>query len=134
MSKITEITRPFLRDARDEIEAALSEFAEKYGIAVSVGNASFTPGPGGYATFKLELATKTPAGEVNTKQAADFNLYCYRYGLKPEHLNREISFAGRDYKIIGLMPKSSRYPLLAERVDDGKHVKLPIEAARLLKD
>lgn len=134
MTKVIEITKPFLREAREEMEAALKEFGEKYGLTITVGSASFMPGPGGNATFKVELATQTDDGEANTRRAADFKRYAPMYGFKPEHLFGEFTYAGTRYKLVGFSPKASRFPLIVERVPDGKAFKMPLEAAASLKD
>jgi len=91
------------------------------------------PGIGGNATFKVELATQTDDGEANTRKAAEFKRYAAMYGFKPEHLYAEFNYAGRTYKLTGFSPKASRFPLIVERVPDGKAFKMPLEAAASLK-
>ena len=79
------IDRQFLRTAREEIQNILKDYADKHNLQISLGSASFTSEN---ATFKLELATKTTDGSVNTKKAADFKLYASMYGLSPDDLDR----------------------------------------------
>lgn len=134
MAQVTEITKPFLRDAREEMTAALREFGERHGIKVTVGNASFTPGAGGNATFKVELATRTPEGEVNTKEMTAFRQHATMFGLKPEQLGIEFTLGGSRYKLVGLNPRARSMPLLGENKANGKVYKLPLYALDYLRE
>jgi len=128
-----EITRQFLVNAREEMGIALKEFGEKYGLKITVGSASYTAGEAGNATFKVELATQNESGRVFTKKSNDFLMHAERLGFLPEDLNKEFKYAGNTYKLIGVNPKSYKYPLIVERVPDGKQFKMPLEAANALK-
>ena len=131
MSKVTEMTRPFLRAARVEMEAELKDFGEKYGLTISIGDARFTKGN---AAFKVQLATTGSDGTVNTQEAENFKLNAHQFGLKPEHLNAEITYLGRKYKLVGLSPKSTKFPLIVERIPDGKGYRMPLYAAAPLQE
>ena len=126
MSKVTEITGPFLRAAREEMEAELKDFGEKYGLTISIGTARYTKGN---AAFKLQLVTTCSDGTVNTQEAENFKLNAHQFGLKPEHLNAEITYLGRKYKLVGLAPNSIKFPLIVERIPDGKGYRMPLYAA-----
>ena len=131
MSKVTEITRPFLRAAREELEAELKDFGEKYGLTLSVGAARFTKGN---AAFKVQLATTSDDGTVNTREAENFKLNAHQFGLKPEHLNSEITYLGRKYKLVGLAMNSIKFPLIVERIPDGKGYRMPLYAASSIRE
>jgi len=128
-----EITRQFLLTAREEMGQALKEFGEKHGLKITVGHASYTAGVDGNATFKVELATQNESGLVFSKKSNDFLMNAERLGFLPEDLNKEFKYAGTIYKLIGFNPKSYKYPLVVERVRDGKQFKMPLEAANVLK-
>lgn len=128
MPKITEITREFLRDARTEMMEDLKAFGERHGLTVTVGNASFTAGVGGNATFKVELATQAADGTANTQAVVDFNRCASLYGLKPHHLNMTFDYGGEKYKLVGLNPKAHKLPLIAQQLRNGKTYKMPITA------
>ncbi len=133
MSQVTAITKPFLRDARVEMMVALREFGERHGLVVTVGNASFIPGVGGSATFKVELATKTADGVVNTKEMIAFQQHATLFGLKPEHLGTQFTWQSSRFQLAGLAPRSAKYPLLATKLADGKMYKLPLAAVEFLR-
>ena len=80
MSKVTEITSSFLRTVRDELEAELQDFGEKHGLTISVRAARYTSRS---ATFKLQLATTSNDGTVNSREAENFRLHSHLLGLKP---------------------------------------------------
>lgn len=128
---MTEINRTVLRELRGEIEEALKDLGEKHGVVFSVGSANFLPT---VATFKLEVATKAEDGTVNTKDAENFRSLCYLYQLRPEHLHKLLTFNGTQYKLVGLNPRSGKYPLIVERVSDGKGFKLHSSAADSLRN
>ena len=131
MSKVTEITSSFLRTARGELEAELQDFGEKHGLTISVVSARYMPGN---ATFKLQLATTCNDGSVNTKEAENFRLNAHLFGLKPEHLNAEITYLGKRYKLVGLASNSIKFPLIVERIPDGKGFRMPLWAAASLQE
>lgn len=125
------IDRQFLRTAREEIQNILKDYADKHNLQISLGSASFTSEN---ATFKLELATKAKDGSVNTKKAEDFKLYASMYGLSPDDLDREFNWGGNVYRLIGLSPRANKFPLIVERISNGKSYKMPLESIPFRKD
>jgi hypothetical protein len=121
---ITNIDRQFLQTVRPELETALADVAARYGVKISLGNCTFSSGA---ATFKLNIATKTESGDVMTPDAEMFKLSAYQFGLKPENLFAEFTYGGERYKLTGLKPRS-RFPIIAQRLSNGKSFKLPIES------
>jgi len=114
------ITRPFLKTLRPQIEAALAPLAEKLKLDLKLGSATFDDAN---ATFKLNVSTLNKDGSVNTPQAEDFKLYAEGYGLKAEMLNTEINIDGDVYEIVGCKPRSRKYPILAKQKKNGKTYK-----------
>ncbi len=116
-----------LDSLRAEINAALAGVAQKHGIAIATGSCTYRETG---CTFKLETAQKVEgvpgetAGEavLRAKAVSEWNRNSRLYGLPLEGLHRSIEFAGRTYKIEGLEPRSTKFPILASR--DGKLVKL----------
>ena len=94
---------------------------------------TYTQGVNGNASFKVELATLNEAGHANTQKSKDFLLHARRHGFPPDSLNKEFKYAGTIYRLIGFKPQSYKYPLIVERVSDGKQFKMPLEAANVLK-
>lgn len=126
-----EVTRDLLRVLRDELNAAIAPIAAKHGVALQVGNASFTPTT---ATFKLEVGILDGAPEGASTQVikaqADWKRLARSFGLDPAWLGKSFSYAGVTATILGLMPKRTKYPILVDKA--GKHFLLPIESVRAL--
>lgn len=123
---MASITKEMLTNLRGEIDNALIPIGEKYGIKFHAGNASYTQA---VATFKLEVATiDNENGSVNTKEAEDFKINCFRYGLKKEHLGQAFSwFNGNKFTIIGCKPRSRKQPIIAIN-ESGRRYKFSSES------
>lgn len=111
-----------LASLRIEMNAALMEVAKKHGIVIQVKNASYSPDQTN-AHFKVDLSSISDDGVVMSKEAQDYKRYAPLCGLDPDLLFQTVTFGGTDYKIIGYLPRSTRFPVLAEK-SDGSKVKL----------
>ena len=125
------IDREFLRKLRDELDQYLVEVGDKYGVEITLGNATFTPVR---ASFKLEIACVSDDGEVHTKEAEDFKRYARQYGLRPDHLGQQFTYSSNTYVLLGCKPRSTRFPIVARRLADGKTYKLPHDMVRFAFD
>lgn len=110
------MNRNLLKQLKPEIQDALKELSKKHNVDIRCGSASFGSN---HATFKLEISLIGEGGEVMTKEAEDFKLYCYRWGLKESDLGRTFNHFGNTFKITGAKPRSSKYPILAEKITGG---------------
>jgi hypothetical protein len=120
------LDRRALQILREDLQAALKVVSDKHGIQIEVGRATFTPKN---ATFKVEIATVSEDGTANTQEATNFIQFCSLYDLKPEHLGAEFTFRGDRYKVAGLASgRSHKFPILADRIPDGKTFKFPAES------
>lgn len=122
--KITEINRDVIRLLRPKIEAALAGIAKEHDLVIKLGAGNFMPTN---LTLKLEIATKTEDGEVNSREVEDFKHNAFLYGLKAEDLGKEFTFRGETYMITGLRRKAHKNPILVKRVHDGKVFVMPVE-------
>lgn len=115
------ITKDLLKALRADCNAALAEVAKKHGVILQVGNASFS---GETATFKLEVAKTDGAtqGEsiIVIKARDDWATYAPIFGMEAEWLGQSFRRSGSTYKILGVMPKRSKYPILVSK--DGKEI------------
>jgi hypothetical protein len=122
-NKIQEFNRANVRALHAEVEAALKPIAEKYGLLLERKGRTFYRDslPAG---FQFVVATEGADGEVLDSKAKDFQRLAGSFGLKAEDLGKEfISGHGERYRITGLNPRAKRYPILGERVSDGKTYK-----------
>lgn len=123
MNKITSFDRPTVKALRSVLEDALKTIETQYGISVHVGNASFTPEN---VTFKVNLAVVGASGQVMTKEATTFKQLASFYGLNPDWLFKKFTNPNApadEYKVLGLKTGRGKYPIIAERVRDGKQFK-----------
>ena len=121
---IKQIDKQVLRSLRSEIKTAKEPLAEKYGIKFDAGNATFSEFN---ATIKLEIATSKD-GDFVTKEGQDFLNYAELLGLSKDMLNKEFTYFGTAYILNGYSPRSSKFPFIAEKVEDGRSYKLPKDA------
>lgn len=122
---IKKFDREFLKQVRPEIEAALKQLGEKYGLKITAGNASFSDV---LTTFKIELAVVGQDGTAASHEAQAFIAHSPLLGLKKEDLGREFKYGSRTFKLVGYAPRKRKAPMIVEA--DGKKYGLPIEAVK----
>lgn len=125
MNKVNSLDRASVRQINSEIESALKAVAEKYGVAIKVGNSRFS---NNNCTTKIEIATIAESGEVLTKEAVDFNRYASSMFQITKKLGDTFEFRYDTYEIVGLKPRSSKYPVLAKNLSNNKTFKFPANA------
>jgi len=125
MNKVNSLDRASVRQINSEIESALKAVAEKYGVAIKVGNSRFS---NNNCTTKIEIATVAESGEVLTKEAVDFNRYASSMFQITKKLGDTFEFRYDTYEIVGLKPRSSKYPVLAKNLSNNKTFKFPANA------
>lgn len=118
-----QIDRPLLRALNADMEEALKAVAEKHGVSIDVGNASFTSQN---ATFKVQVAVIGKGGVADTREAQDFRIFASSYGLSADDLGQTFPYGGKEYTIVGLSRKSSKYPIVCKR--DNREARLPVES------
>jgi hypothetical protein len=120
--------RNVIKNIRPEIEAALKEIAQRHGVVIKCGNGSYT---NSNFTLKLEAsAIDAVTGAVATKEAEAYKRNAPLYGLQADWLGQTFqSYSGDSYKVIGMKPKSTKYPILGERAD-GKVFKFGTEMVK----
>ena len=104
-----------------KVEAAVEEAAAKigrsFGLEVEVVARRREDGASFHIGFRSEAASK-----------AAFARYAGMFGLATEDYGKQIVYRRNVYKLVGLVPGRSRYPIQADRVPDGRKFKLPEEA------
>jgi len=126
MKKVTAFNRQNIRQINSELEAALKQVAEKYGLEVKLGSTRFT---GDNFTTKVQVATVAEGGITMSKEATDFNRYKTILGINMD-LGQEFQRSGKTFTIVGLKPRSKKYPILA-KCSDGKTYKLPVDLVNM---
>lgn len=116
------LTKPGMKSIREAVDAALEEVGKDLGVGLSLGSGSFTSVEG---HFRLNVVTLGEGGKVESPEAKAWPTYCTAYGFKPEDLGATFHSQGRAFKITGIKPSRSQYPISGERVPDGKGFKFP---------
>ena len=120
-AKITTIDRETCRILRDTINQTLSSVGSRLGVKITAGSASYDAQQ---ATFKLECATLNSSGEPITKTTTDFTRNACLYGLEAGDLGRSFESAGENWTLVGLSPRSRKFPFLCRKERDGKTYKM----------
>ena len=119
-------SRELVKEIREKINTNLQSLSKELGMSIDVGNASFTENN---IRFKLEVA-KVSNGTAVTQEVEQWNQYARMYGLDSTALGKIFTYGGKQFKITGLSTRRGRFPILADRVPDGKKFKFPLEVAQ----
>lgn len=108
----TEMTRELAGELRADITEALKAVAEKHGIAIQLGNGSYSAT---HLKLALTLTLRDETGMPQTKEREAFISGAGYYGLSPDDLDKVITtLAGTKYRIAGLNPRSRKMPIVLE--------------------
>ena len=106
-------------------EKAEKKMGKELGVKISVGNISFSTDN---ATVKIEVADIGEGGEVQSREVVDFKNYASMYGLKATDYGKTFKMRGTSYKIVGMKPRSKKYPIIVEA--DGKQYKVSADIVK----
>lgn len=106
--------RSYLQEAIDGLGVGDTTF--------TVGSASFDP-IAGNGHFKVDFASITSEGVVETPERIDFIRFASNYGLTPDNIDDTFVTNGTQYRITGLKTRRKKFPISGERVSDGKPFK-----------
>lgn len=107
-----------------EVQTALDEVAARHGLTVKVGGGRYDPEVG---TFSPKITFTAADAEAKA-----FAILAPEFGLKAEDYGRKITVKGRTFKVVGLNPRASRFPLMGE-AEDGRQFKLTESVLAQLK-
>ena len=118
MNKITEFDKKNLSQLRWEIDFALANIGEKYGVKITTGTARFTDST---ATFKLEAAV-IRNGKAVSREMETLEMYLGLLGLTEEHLEMVFKIGTSDklFKLSGYNPRKSKNPVMLNLVGTDK--------------
>jgi hypothetical protein len=114
------VTKQMLKESRPEIEAALIEVGNRFGVSFKIGNGKFGEEGGVSGSFVLKILGTSEDGKSG--EQVEFEKYCRIYELLPEAFGQTFQANGHEYKIAGLQTTRSKYPILAERADGKRHL------------
>jgi len=122
MATIKSFDHTSIRFLQAAVSDALGKVGETFGVEFKVGGGRFTP-----TRFTCRLDVTIAGAEP--QEAEDFRQYAEMFGLKPEDLGRTFLDRGRRFTLVGLLPRSRSYPVLAQN-DRGTRYKFPVEAVK----
>ena len=116
-----KFTRANLKVLTKDIQEAMKSVALKHDIAIGTGSGRFEP-DGTEFSVKLECFTKSTEAEANgvkpthSKYFNDYVKYADGFGLEKELYGKTFTMGGHTYKFVGIAPRSTKRPVIAERV------------------
>lgn len=110
------IDRNRVRDIREKLDATLRAFGTANGVAVSLGAMRYAD------EIKVQLIINMPqTSPVTENVVTPFARLAPQYGLRPEDENREITFQGRQVKIVEIKPGRPKYPIIIQGSQGGRY-------------
>lgn len=116
-AKLKRFDTVVLTKLREEMNDALKGIAEKYGMTIDAGKATYGDT---YANFKVELALTKEDGTALTREATAFKMYAHLFGMKPDDLGKEFVWNGKRLKLTGYCASKRKFPFVAHCLTDGK--------------
>ena len=108
-----------IKEIRKDMDAALRVIGSKHSLAFEIGRITYSDNGFG---ARVEAVMTSNSGE--SKMAIDFRDKCGKYGFVPEDLGKMFKdSSGNNYRIIGLKPRNRKYPIIAEKLNNGKSFK-----------
>ena len=107
---IKQFDKKNLEVLRNDMNAALAAVAEKHGVTLHAGNATFM---GETVTFKLEAVVLDKDGNVQTKESVALKQHY------PEYVGKKVKFSKGNGIVIGVNTRARKNPFL---VKVGKNV------------
>ena len=118
-----------VRTIMDECEEALTAIAEKHGLTLDRKGRTYRRDslP---VMFQFLIEELDADGNAMGAGAKDFIKHASLYGLKEDDFGAEFHSNGELFRITGFKPRARKYPVLAEKVRDGKTYKFPVERVK----
>jgi hypothetical protein len=106
-----------------ELDEAVRAVAAKHGMDITKSRGAFSDG-----LFRLNVEI---AEDGKSSEASAFTQLAHVYGLRANMLNSLVTLHGQTYRIVGLLPRSTKFPVVVENAD-GRKLKVTASAiARL---
>ena len=119
---------PNLRKVRERVEALLAPLKDELGVVIKTGKITYER-DGASCSMKLEcLAVDDKTGLTADPHEKAYLECCAAFGLPKDALHKEFVFQGHRYEVVGLKPRSTRFPVLGKRVDTNTVYKFGADA------
>ena len=118
MNKVKKFDRESLTLIRQDINKLLRVIEIRRGIKINIGNIRFVEDS---FTTRMEAKIIDPKATPEEQQRKEFAKLAYKVGLKEIHYGLPLrANDGGFYKLIGIMPRKRKYPLLGINERTGK--------------
>lgn len=114
---------------RQEINKALEAIGLAHGVNIKAGNAGFSEAQ---IKFQLIVTHDDPSG-MSSPEALAYRQYAKAFGYNPDVLGKEVTYNGKTYRILGLLARGEKYPILAEKAG-GIRVKLTDDLVKVQEE
>jgi hypothetical protein len=124
MAVIKSFDKTNLTAVRAEIDKALATVGTKLGIALKIGNISYS-GDTFHTKLEAFVVTKDASGKSPTevKMLQELKKYGFMFGVDESHLGKTFSSNGETFKFAGVKPSRPKYPVVGTSVRTGKSFK-----------
>ena len=102
---------------RSELNTILAKYGEEKGIQFEIGSISYS---------STGFTTKLNATTGESKEEADqvnWGKNCWAVGLDRNDFGKHIEYDRDVYKLVGIKPRSTKYPIVVQNVRTGKRYK-----------
>lgn len=116
-----------LRQFRGDFKQAIKALEAQYGVEIDLGSISYSD-----TKFTSKITVfNNEAG--NSGKQAEWNIYATRFGLNKDWFGKTVKLnSGTSATIVGIAPRSRKYPVLVETKDGGQYkMQVPAIAKQL---
>lgn len=110
------LDRAKVRQIAADVREALGPVAQRHGLTVQVGGGTYDPDAGMFRP-KVEFSAAD-------RERREFGLYARSYGLEPGDFGASVTLrfarGPEAVRIVGIAPRSRRYPVVIEHPDGRK--------------
>lgn len=124
MAVIKTFDKTNLKSVRAEIDTALASVGKKLGIALKIGNISYSE-EAFHTKLEAFVVTKDASGKspAEVKMIQELKKYGFMFNVDESHLGKTFSSNGETFKFAGIKPSRPKYPVVGTSVRTGKSFK-----------
>ena len=108
---ISNFDKPSIKAIRVAMDEALAKVSKEYGIKISTGNARFSADE---VTFKVKANTIGTGGQVQTREAQNWDMMAQVNGLGHFSVGDTIQLQGKSFTIKGWNTRARKSPINIE--------------------
>lgn len=113
------MNRQKVKQLRNEMDKVLAELGEKHGLGIKVGNISFDDR--GFTAKVEAIEADNPQDQESIDRARFERDVKAVYGLEKDDFHREFNYNGTTFKIVGVKPRSTKYPVIGENANGTRY-------------